>query len=44
MLLRARHAQSSNPFFCALANDDTAVVRTKCFAPPNVGHVKTPFL
>jgi len=30
--------------FCALANDDTAVVRIKCFASPNVGHVQTPFL
>jgi len=30
--------------FCALANDDIAVVRIKCFAPPNVGHVLTPFL
>ena len=30
--------------FCALANDDTAVVRIKCFTLPNVGHVQTPFL
>ena len=30
--------------FCALANDDTAVVRIKRFAPLNVGHVQTPFL
>jgi len=30
--------------FCALANDDTAVVRIKCFAPSNVGHVQTWFL
>jgi len=30
--------------FCALANDDTAVVRITCFAPSNVGHVQTPFL
>ena len=25
--------------FCALANNNTAVVRIKCFAPLNVGHV-----
>jgi len=30
--------------FSALANNDTAVVRIKCFAPPNVGHVQTLFL
>ena len=30
--------------FCALVNDDTAVVRIKCFAPPNVGRVQTRFL
>jgi len=29
---------------CALANDDTAVVRTKRYAPLSVGHVQTPFL
>ena len=44
MLPRARHAQSSNPFFCALANDDTAVVKLSSFAPPSVGQVQTPFL
>ena len=30
--------------FCAFANDDAAVERINCFAPPSVGHVLTPFL
>jgi len=36
--------QEYTPYNMLSVNDDTAVVTITYFAPPNVGHVQTPFL